>query len=73
MATVLSQEASMSSVVVKLSEDIFEGQWRPNCAICGESVKLEESKADERGQAIHEDCYVSKLGGKKIPQRRNYL
>jgi hypothetical protein len=72
MTTVLSQEASMSPVV-KLSEDIFEGQWCPNCAICGESVKLEESKADERGQAIHEDCYVSKLGGKKTPQRRNYL
>ena len=61
------------SLVVKLSEDIFEGQWRPQCAICRESVELEESKADERGQAIHEDCYLSKLGGKKIPQRREYL
>jgi hypothetical protein len=67
MATVLSQEASMS-LVVKLSEDIFEGRWRPQCAICGESVELEKSKADERGQAIHEDCYLSKLGENKIMQ-----
>ena len=61
------------SLVVKLSEDIFEGRWRPQCAICGESVELEESKADERGQAIHEDCYLFKLGENKITQSRNYL
>jgi hypothetical protein len=39
-------------------------QWRPECAICKESVTLEESKADENGQATHEDCYVSRLTGK---------
>ena len=38
-------------------------QWRPGCAICKESVTLEESKTDENGQAIHEDCYVSRLAG----------
>jgi hypothetical protein len=32
--------------------------WRPQCAICKESVTLEESKTDERGQAVHENCYV---------------
>jgi hypothetical protein len=37
-------------------------QWRPECAICKESVTLEESKADENGQATHEDCYVSRDG-----------
>jgi hypothetical protein len=40
-----------------------QGQWRPECAICKESVTLEESKTDENGQAIHEDCYVSRLAG----------
>jgi hypothetical protein len=48
---------------VQLSEQIFEGQWRPECVICKESVKLEESKANEYGQAIHEKCYVSELLG----------
>lgn len=28
------------------------------CAICKQSVTLEESKTDERGQAIHENCYT---------------
>jgi hypothetical protein len=51
------------------SELISEGQWHPQCVICRESVQLEESKADERGQAIHEECYVSKLVGKKTTQK----
>ena len=41
------------------------GQWRPECVICKESVKLEECKVDEYGRAIHEDCYVSQLNRKK--------
>jgi hypothetical protein len=36
-------------------------------------VELEESKADEHGQAVHEECYVSKLGGKKTTERKNYM
>jgi hypothetical protein len=56
------------SRLVQPSENIFEGQWRPECAICKESVDLQESKVDEHGQAIHEECYVSKLAGKP---RRN--
>jgi hypothetical protein len=47
----------------QLSERIFEGQWRPDCVICKESLKLEESKANEYGQAVHEKCYVSQLLG----------
>jgi hypothetical protein len=50
---------------VQLSEQISEGQWRPPCAICKESVELEESKTDEYGRAIHEECYVSKLVGEE--------
>ena len=47
------------------SEHVSEGRWRPQCVACRESVQLEESKADEHGHAIHEECYVSKLVGKK--------
>jgi hypothetical protein len=46
---------------VQRSEERAEGLWLPKCVICRESVKLEESKADEYGNAIHEECYVSKL------------
>ena len=42
-----------------------ENPWRPECVLCKESVNLEESKADEYGQAIHEDCYVSTLTRKR--------
>jgi hypothetical protein len=42
------------SRLVQPSENIYEGQWRPECVICKESVELEESKVDEHGQAIHE-------------------
>lgn len=38
-----------------------EGQRRPECSICKESVPLEESKVDEHGKAVHEECYVSML------------
>jgi len=28
------------------------------CDICKEAVTLEESKTDERGKAVHENCYI---------------
>jgi hypothetical protein len=28
------------------------------CRICAGSVSLESSKTDERGKAVHEECYV---------------
>lgn len=31
------------------------------CRICGKPVAVEISKTDDRGQAIHEDCYALKL------------
>jgi hypothetical protein len=31
------------------------------CVICNQLVNLRSSKADENGQAVHEDCYVSVL------------
>jgi len=35
-----------------------------SCAICGNPVKLEESKTDERGKAVHESCYLTKMSGR---------
>jgi len=37
-------------------------QWLPCCCICNDPVPLETSKTDEYGQALHEECYVLKLG-----------
>jgi hypothetical protein len=42
--------------------------WLPRCPICQQSVNLTESKADENGQAVHENCYVSMLIPKKPRQ-----
>lgn len=33
-----------------------------NCSICNQPVALEIAKTDEFGQALHEECYVLKLG-----------
>ena len=44
------------------------GSWLPQCAICKESVTLEESKTDERGRAIHENCYIWTVELKKPPR-----
>ena len=30
----------------------------PVCSICHKPVKLETSKTDAQGRAIHEECYV---------------
>jgi hypothetical protein len=35
----------------------YEG-WLPRCILCKQSVTLEQSKADEYGRAVHEQCYV---------------
>jgi hypothetical protein len=36
-------------------------QEPPSCCICHDPVSLETSKADECGQAVHEECYVQQL------------
>lgn len=43
--------------------------YQPHCAICERPVNLEESKTDEHGHAVHEDCYVWTAELKK-PGRR---
>jgi hypothetical protein len=47
----------------------YEGTWSPPCAICKESVRLEDSKTDEYGRAVHENCYVWTVELKKARRR----
>jgi hypothetical protein len=49
------------------AQPLSESQWSPECVLCKKPVKLEESKADEFGRAIHEECYVSSVTEKKPP------
>ena len=39
----------------------------PTCSICNKPVKLETSKVDELGKAVHEGCYLLKVSVKKAP------
>jgi len=32
--------------------------YAPICSICKDPVNLEESKTDEHGHAVHENCYI---------------
>ena len=32
------------------------------CWICGKQVELEACKVDEHGMAVHEKCYIVKIG-----------
>ena len=43
--------------------------YTPICSICKEPVTLEDSKSDEHGQAVHENCYVWIVESRK-PRRR---
>ncbi len=33
----------------------------PICPLCSGHVELESANTDEKGQAVHEECYVSHL------------
>jgi hypothetical protein len=35
------------------------------CRICWEPLQLETGKSDEKGQAIHEECYDRQLSAQK--------
>lgn len=39
----------------------------PLCDVCGRAVSLEYCKTDERGDAVHEECYLRKLALEKAP------
>jgi hypothetical protein len=32
------------------------------CAVCGKPVSLEDCKVDERGDSVHEECYLARVG-----------
>jgi hypothetical protein len=40
----------------------------PLCSICDKPVQLENSKTDEDGKAIHEECYILKLKQNHAPK-----
>jgi len=35
------------------------------CALCNQPVDIQECKTDERGSAVHEECYVAKAFRRK--------
>jgi hypothetical protein len=35
----------------------------PICPLCSEHVELENANTDEKGQAVHEECYVTHTTG----------
>jgi hypothetical protein len=37
----------------------------PICPFCTKQVELEKANTDEKGQAVHEDCYVAHILGKR--------
>lgn len=41
--------------------------YNPLCAICHTPVRLETSKTDSNGNAIHEDCYVRTIASAVPP------
>jgi hypothetical protein len=43
------------------SDELFFSQT-PICPICRKAVPLNNAKTDEDGNAIHEACYLVKLG-----------
>jgi hypothetical protein len=47
--------------------------YRPPCAVCEQPVNLEESKTDEYGHAIHENCYIWTVELKKPGRRKNQM
>ena len=42
----------------------------PICDICHKPVKLEKSKTNELGKAVHEGCYLLRVTSEKAPSPR---
>ena len=45
----------------------------PICAICHKPVKLETSKTNELGQAVHEGCYLLRVSSEKATSPRKKI
>ena len=57
------QETNMPNIPRLIPWNKFPlGVTLPTCRICREPVALENSKTDENGKAIHEECYALKMG-----------
>ena len=52
----------MLSPHTRFHRELPLGSKLPICLICNEPVVLESSKTDENGKAIHEACYLLKVG-----------
>jgi hypothetical protein len=39
------------------------------CSLCSKPVSLEDDKTDEKGQPVHEDCYINKLSAPPMKSR----
>jgi hypothetical protein len=44
-----------------VAPDPRESEPGAACTICGNRVRFEDSKTDERGRPVHENCYVANL------------
>ena len=44
-----------------------ESLHQVKCWICGKDVWLRSCKIDERGHAVHEECYVTRMKLKSEP------
>jgi hypothetical protein len=53
---------SLHSVPFHNQFSLSKHTFAPPCALCNQPVPLEDSKTDEHGLAIHEVCYLLKLG-----------
>jgi hypothetical protein len=47
-------------------QQLFVRPRDPVCSIDRTPVQLNTAKTDEDGNAVHEDCYVTKLGVAKV-------
>jgi hypothetical protein len=39
-----------------------------SCAICSQPITQRIIRADERGKAVHEECYVRKISAQSVPR-----
>lgn len=46
-------------------------KWQLNCSICNKPIAFEIAKTDDSGQAVHEECYVFKVGSGAAELRSN--
>lgn len=53
---------SLPSVLNQSPSHLHSLSFDPPCALCNRSVPLEEAVTEEHGLAIHETCYLRKLG-----------